>query len=178
VHGFEGDASRRDMPRRVLLDPQAADRYPDRRPSQPRPSPTLRLGAGRHPDDERLTALIGELSMSSGHFRRLWADHPVKEKTYGVKRIDHPVAGELQLAYETTALPGDADLTVVVCAALPRPAPPCPALPRSAAAERLAVHAGRNAGEWQGAASASADNQQLSKRTEGCWTHHLTCGFP
>jgi hypothetical protein len=45
--------------------------------------------------------------VKSGDFRRLWADHLVKEKTYGLKRIDHPVAGELHLQYETLALPGD-----------------------------------------------------------------------
>lgn len=46
----------------------------------------LRLDAGRHPDDSELSALIGELSVKSEHFRRLWADHQVKKKTHGASR--------------------------------------------------------------------------------------------
>lgn len=51
---------------------------------------SLRLGAGRHPDDRRLTELFGELPRESEHLRRLWADHLVRENTYGVKRLIHP----------------------------------------------------------------------------------------
>lgn len=40
-----------------------------------------------------MAALIGELSLRSADFRRLWADHDLKECAYGVKRIQHPVAG-------------------------------------------------------------------------------------
>ena len=79
----------------------------------------LRLDAGKHPDDPQLAALVGELSVRSEDFRRLWADHLVKEKTYGVKRLRHPVAGDLELAYETLALPGDTDQTVVLYTAPP-----------------------------------------------------------
>jgi len=32
----------------------------------------LRLRAGRRPDDTQLAALVGELSMKSDDFRRLW----------------------------------------------------------------------------------------------------------
>ncbi len=74
----------------------------------------LRLDAGRHPDDRELTALVGELSMKSEQFRRLWADHQVKDKTHGVKRIAHAVVGELTLPYETLTLPGDPDQLFVV----------------------------------------------------------------
>lgn len=45
---------------------------------------------------------------------RLWADHQVKAKTYGVKRIDHPVVGGLTLPYETLGVPGDPDQSLVV----------------------------------------------------------------
>ncbi|WP_329173755.1 helix-turn-helix transcriptional regulator [Streptomyces sp. NBC_01477] len=146
VHGFAGDASRRNMPRRVFLDPEAADLYPEWAAVAAETVAYLRFGAGRHPDDQRLTALIGELSMKSEHFRRLWADHLVREKTYGVKRISHPVVGELNLGYETLALPGDADRTVVVYTAPPG----------SGAAERLAVLASWSAGERSASADASA----------------------
>jgi hypothetical protein len=41
----------------------------------------LRLYAGRHPDDPQLTELIGELSLHSDTFRRMWADHQVVAHT-------------------------------------------------------------------------------------------------
>ncbi|MGW3100914.1 helix-turn-helix domain-containing protein [Streptomyces sp. NPDC001100] len=60
----------------------------------------LRMDAGCHPDDPRLSALVGELSVKSEEFRRLWATHDVKEKTYGVKRLLHPLVGDLTLHFE------------------------------------------------------------------------------
>ncbi|MET9493329.1 helix-turn-helix transcriptional regulator [Streptomyces sp. NPDC006552] len=67
----------------------------------------LRLYAGQHPDDPELSALVGELSVKSEEFRTLWATHDVKEKGHGVKRMRHPLVGELTLAYETLHLPDD-----------------------------------------------------------------------
>ncbi|WP_116244246.1 helix-turn-helix domain-containing protein [Nocardiopsis sp. FIRDI 009] len=67
----------------------------------------LRMDAGYHVDDAQLAALVGELSMKSDVFRRLWAAHDVKDRGHGVKRIRHPVAGELTLSFETFALPHD-----------------------------------------------------------------------
>ncbi len=71
----------------------------------------------------------------AGDFRRLWADHQVQAKTYDRKRIRHPVAGDLDLTYETLALPGDQDQTMIVYTAPPG----------SAIAERLAMLARRTA---------------------------------
>ncbi|MGY0492135.1 helix-turn-helix domain-containing protein [Streptomyces sp. WG-D5] len=67
----------------------------------------LRLYAGRNPEDPELSALVGELSVKSEEFRRLWATHDVKEKGHGVKRMRHPLVGEMTLAYETLHLPDD-----------------------------------------------------------------------
>ncbi|WP_218008858.1 MmyB family transcriptional regulator [Nocardia jiangxiensis] len=67
----------------------------------------LRLGAGRHAGDPLLAALIGELSLKSADFRRLWAAHDVKKKTHGAMTLAHPLVGELTLHYETFALVGD-----------------------------------------------------------------------
>ncbi|WP_433268839.1 helix-turn-helix transcriptional regulator [Actinosynnema sp. CS-041913] len=71
---------------------------------------TLRLDAGRHPDDARLAELVGELSVKDETFRKLWAQHAVLEKTHGVKLIRHPVVGDLDLDYEMLRLPGDPGL--------------------------------------------------------------------
>ncbi|WP_158852563.1 helix-turn-helix transcriptional regulator [Saccharothrix deserti] len=64
----------------------------------------LRMDAGCHPDDPRLSALVGELSVKSEEFRRLWATHDVKEKNYGVKQLRHPLVGDLTLNFETFPL--------------------------------------------------------------------------
>ncbi|MFD8965935.1 helix-turn-helix domain-containing protein [Streptomyces sp. NPDC059568] len=79
----------------------------------------LRLDAGCHPDDPELSALVGELSVKSEVFRRLWATHDVKEKGHGVKRMRHPLVGELTLSYETLILPDDAEQSLVVYHAEP-----------------------------------------------------------
>ena len=104
----------RNMPRQVFLEPAAREMYPEWAAVAAETVSHLRLDAGLHPTDRQLATLVGELSMRSEDFRRLWADHQVKAKTYGVKRIRHPVAGELTLPYETLALPGDPDQSLVV----------------------------------------------------------------
>ncbi|ELP65037.1 DNA-binding helix-turn-helix protein [Streptomyces turgidiscabies Car8] len=79
----------------------------------------LRMDAGCYPEDPRLAALVGELSVKSEEFRRLWATHDVKEKSHGVKRFRHPLVGELTLNYESLRLPDDSDQTLIVYHAEP-----------------------------------------------------------
>ncbi|MFE3633942.1 helix-turn-helix domain-containing protein [Streptomyces cellostaticus] len=79
----------------------------------------LRMDAGCYPDDPRLSALVGELSVKSAEFRRLWATHDVKERSHGVKRLRHPLVGELSLNYETFRLADDADQALITYHAEP-----------------------------------------------------------
>ncbi|MGI5377830.1 helix-turn-helix domain-containing protein [Streptomyces sp. CA-251387] len=79
----------------------------------------LRMDAGCHPDDPRLSALVGELSVKSEEFRRLWAIHDVKEKSYGVKRIRHPLVGELTLNFESFRLSDGTDQVLITYYAEP-----------------------------------------------------------
>ncbi|MEV0175147.1 helix-turn-helix transcriptional regulator [Streptomyces sp. NPDC050803] len=79
----------------------------------------LRMDAGCHPDDPRLSALVGELSVKSEEFRRLWATHDVKEKSYGVKRLRHPLVGELTLSFETFQLVDDVEQALITYHAEP-----------------------------------------------------------
>ncbi|KOV24359.1 helix-turn-helix domain-containing protein [Streptomyces heliomycini] len=67
----------------------------------------LRMDAGCHPDDPQLSSLVGELSVKSEEFRGLWAAHDVKEKSHGVKRVRHPLVGELTLLWESFRPAGD-----------------------------------------------------------------------
>ena len=55
----------------------------------------LRLSSGQDPDDAQLVELVGELSLHSEAFRRMWARHDVKSKCFGVKRYQHPQVGLL-----------------------------------------------------------------------------------
>jgi hypothetical protein len=64
----------------------------------------LRMTAAEDPDDAQLVELIGELSVHSAAFRKLWARHDVKAKTFGVKRYDHPQVGRLDLHWESLKL--------------------------------------------------------------------------
>ncbi|MER6038194.1 helix-turn-helix transcriptional regulator [Streptomyces sp. NPDC001835] len=79
----------------------------------------LRMDAGCYPDDPRLSALVGELSVKSAEFRRLWATHDVKEQSYGVKRLRHPLVGELSLSFETFRLADDHDQALLTYHAEP-----------------------------------------------------------
>ncbi|MEU2288436.1 helix-turn-helix transcriptional regulator [Streptomyces sp. NPDC013178] len=97
----------------------------------------LRMDAGCYPDDPRLSALVGELSVKSEDFRRLWATHDVKEKSHGVKRMNHPLVGELSLNFEGFRLLGEGEQSMVTYHA--DPGSP------SAEALRLLAHWGADA---------------------------------
>ncbi|MEV0322720.1 helix-turn-helix domain-containing protein [Streptomyces sp. NPDC050658] len=79
----------------------------------------LRMDAGCYPNDPQLSALVGELSVKSEEFRGLWATHDVKEKGHGVKRMRHPLVGDLTLHFETLRLPDDHDQSLVTYHAQP-----------------------------------------------------------
>ncbi|WP_405686453.1 helix-turn-helix domain-containing protein [Streptomyces sp. NBC_01387] len=74
----------------------------------------LRMEAARYPDDPRLTALVGELSVQDAHFRQWWAAHHVASRTVGTKLLHHPVAGELSLDWDTLTASTDPEQQLVV----------------------------------------------------------------
>jgi len=90
----------RNWARLVFLRPEYRELYVDWEQKATDIVSMLRMDAGCHPDDPRLSALVGELSVKSEEFRRMWATHDVKEKTYGVKRLHHPLVGDLTLNFE------------------------------------------------------------------------------
>lgn len=79
----------------------------------------MRGDAGRNPFDKRLTDLVGELSTRSETFRTLWAAHDVRYHRTGVKRLHHPVVGDLELTYEAFELPADLGLQLSTYTAEP-----------------------------------------------------------
>ena len=56
--------------------------------------------ANTDPDDPRLIELVGQLSLTSPDFARMWARHEVRAKTAQTKHFDHPVVGEMSLRFE------------------------------------------------------------------------------
>lgn len=75
---------------------------------------SLRLDLGHDPDDRGTLDLVAELTGQSPEFRAWWSQHRVFQRTHGVKRLRHPVAGELSVSYETFTMPGDPDQTLFV----------------------------------------------------------------
>lgn len=110
---------RRNMIRMVFLDGRCHDFYPDWDAVARETVAFLRMDAGRYPDDPRLAALVGELSVKSEEFRRLWAAHDVLDKTHGSKRMYHPQVGEITLDFETFRLPDDPDQALCTYTAEP-----------------------------------------------------------
>jgi len=97
-------AQERNWARLVFLRPEYRDLFVEWDQKASDMVSYLRMDAGCHPDDPLLSSLVGELSLKSEEFRRLWATHDVKEKSYGVKRLRHPLVGELTLSFESFRL--------------------------------------------------------------------------
>ncbi|WP_147132498.1 helix-turn-helix transcriptional regulator [Nocardia ninae] len=91
--------------RMMFLDPEARNIYPEWAMHAAETVASLRATAGDL-DDPRLTELVGELSLKSEDFRRLWARHDIRGKTAGTKRFRNPMVGELTLSYETLSVNG------------------------------------------------------------------------
>ncbi|GAA1955654.1 helix-turn-helix transcriptional regulator [Microbacterium deminutum] len=103
----------------AFLNPAARDFYGDWDKVTQELVATMRGEAGRNPYDKRLTDLVGELSTRSERFRTLWAAHNVRYHRSGVKRLHHPVVGDLELVYEAFELPADPGLSLSTYTAEP-----------------------------------------------------------
>jgi transcriptional regulator with XRE-family HTH domain len=91
--------------RAAFLDPRVRDLYQDWEHLTETTVAGLRALVGPDVDDPRLNELVGELSVRSERFRRLWARHDVRPKRSGTTRIDHPLVGPLELSYEKLPIP-------------------------------------------------------------------------
>ncbi|KZF01660.1 transcriptional regulator [Rhodococcus sp. EPR-157] len=75
---------------------------------------SLRFDVGNYPDDKGIKNLIDELTSHSTEFRRWWSENRVYQRTFGSKRLRHPLVGELTVSYETLTMPGDPSQTLFV----------------------------------------------------------------
>jgi transcriptional regulator with XRE-family HTH domain len=100
--------------RTAFLDPTVRDLFPEWETRAGNAVSALRALVGPDVDDPRLNELVGELSVRSERFRRLWARHDVRPKRSGTTRIDHPLVGPLELSYEKLPIPDTDRQTLVI----------------------------------------------------------------
>jgi transcriptional regulator with XRE-family HTH domain len=93
------------FPRYFFLDPGSADFFADWEEGARATVAVLRAEAGREPHDRVLRELVGELSTLSPDFRTMWAGHDVRIHHEGVKRLNHPEAGRLEMTFRSLDLP-------------------------------------------------------------------------
>ncbi|HEY4269249.1 MAG TPA: helix-turn-helix transcriptional regulator [Galbitalea sp.] len=74
----------------------------------------FRQSVGTDIDDPRFIELVGELSLASPDFRRLWARHDVGPRQGAAMRLDHPQVGELLLNREKLEVSGADGLMLVI----------------------------------------------------------------
>jgi transcriptional regulator with XRE-family HTH domain len=103
----------------IFLDPRARDFYPDWDSVANITVANLRSEAGHDPYDRDLSDLVGELSTRSDEFRTRWAAHNVRIHRTGVKRVHHPVVGDLELTFEMLQLTADPGLNLLTYNAEP-----------------------------------------------------------
>ncbi|WP_460063009.1 helix-turn-helix domain-containing protein [Streptomyces sp. YKOK-I1] len=117
--GFTAPTARPNYIRQLFTDPAMRTLYADWEESARNAVAVLRQQATACPGDRGLTDLVGDLSVSDDHFRKWWGGRQVVPRGGGVKVFDHPVAGELTLAWDVLTCVSDPDQRLVVWSAEP-----------------------------------------------------------
>jgi transcriptional regulator with XRE-family HTH domain len=86
--------------RSVFLDDDERELHPDWQQATGGMVASFRASISTEVDDPRIVDLVGELSLASEQFRRLWARHDVKALAGAPARMRHPQVGELELRRE------------------------------------------------------------------------------
>lgn len=107
------------MARSLFLDPRAREVFLDFDTIARDSVGNLRAMSGANPTHPRLTALVGELSVRSELFARLWGEGEVLGKTNGTKTIAHAELGILQLEWTTLEVSSAPGQLVVAYQAVP-----------------------------------------------------------
>lgn len=98
----------------ILLSDDARELFVDWETQARAAVESLRLDVGTDPGDRAAVQLVSELSERSPEFRQWWSEHRVYQRTFGAKRLRHPVVGELTVQFESLVMPGDPDQTLFV----------------------------------------------------------------
>jgi transcriptional regulator with XRE-family HTH domain len=78
----------------------------------------LRAAAARYPDDLGIKDLVADMSAASKLFRRLWDEREVAVRHSSMKRMLHPVVGEIEVHCDVLLVP-DRDQKIVLYTAAP-----------------------------------------------------------
>lgn len=98
---------RPNMARQMFLNPAMRDLVVEWEREAHNTVAYLRNASSDAPDDPLLAELVGDLSIRSAEFARIWAMHPVAECLHAVREWDHPLVGRLTLNEESLRLPDD-----------------------------------------------------------------------
>ncbi|WP_125777587.1 helix-turn-helix domain-containing protein [Antribacter gilvus] len=112
---------RPNMTRMLFLDEHTKELYSRWHEEAVRAVASLRVLGARAPEDPELTALVGELTVKSPEFSRLWAKHPVERCVSGVKQFRHPEVGDFELNFEVLTPPDDSGHRVLMYTPDPGP---------------------------------------------------------
>jgi transcriptional regulator with XRE-family HTH domain len=105
--------------RSMFLDEDEREIYPDWQQAIAGLVGAFRSSLGTDLDDPRIAQLVGELSLASEPFRRLWARHDVKPLAGGVTRMRNPHVGLLELHREKLAIGNSGGQLLVIYHAEP-----------------------------------------------------------
>ncbi|WP_439941397.1 helix-turn-helix transcriptional regulator [Streptomyces sp. BBFR115] len=100
-----GDRGCANFPRYFFLDPGSREFFADWEEGARATVAVLRAEAGREPHDRALRDLVGELSTLSPDFPTMWASHDVRIRHEGVKRLNHPEVGRVEMTFRSLDLP-------------------------------------------------------------------------
>ncbi|MFE4536347.1 helix-turn-helix transcriptional regulator [Streptomyces scopuliridis] len=78
----------------------------------------LRAEIGTGPQDPETSDLVADL-LRVEEFAQRWAAHDLRRHTTGLKRVNHPRVGRMDLTYESLHLAGDNDLSILTFGAEP-----------------------------------------------------------
>lgn len=94
----------------LFLDPRARTFYTDWDRAALQGVAYLRASTARHPGDRPLAELIVSLQAASAEFADGWASRDVRFDPEGVRGIEHPEVGRLDLEYQTLLVVGHPSL--------------------------------------------------------------------
>ncbi|WP_238439512.1 MmyB family transcriptional regulator [Microbacterium sp. JZ31] len=103
----------------LFTDPEARSYYPDWEENTASVIAQLRADIGGDENDPKFQAIVGQLSIKSDRFRRLWARHDVRGTGSPTGIVRNPLVGDLTLRREKLAILGTHSLVLVMYHAEP-----------------------------------------------------------
>jgi transcriptional regulator with XRE-family HTH domain len=113
---------RRNILRRIFLDPQARAAQADWRSVAQFAVASFRADTARAGAAEEVKALVDDLCRLSPEFAAIWRENDVRTHGEATKQFRHPVAGLLEVEYSSFSVDGRPDLSLVVYNPAPKDA--------------------------------------------------------